>query len=492
MGVVLAPAPAATAAPAADVGAGTVVADLGVVKGSLQPGFSFDGAFYAYLVASGDACEFRVWSVRAHRQVALANTHVVCDNRLVAWAAHADTLVWQVAAATDGEVIEYAWDARGGPRGAPGHRVASGRTSVLAADAHVLYSASDAQQPAVSADGRFLFFVGRSASHPAPPVDEPAWTGYVYDRKRGVSLPLSKPGVHVQFATWGPAGHTFVAAANGGNDYYGGPDGCLGSGTSCRIVPDVYVSLRGAQWSPDGKAVIPDPGDYGGPLVYDFTDSSATRAPTGQVDRIQYARLFGPGGRWVLLAAYKDSSGVWDRTTGQVTSIPWSPRAFPSPSGRYLLTGDWPDGTFRTFDLLRGHDSQDSTFDGDTGYWTNSSTFLGTGPDGCSSLQQWSRRRNTVSLFEPTTPGSCFDIPNPDFVKRLASASGRFGLVYQVRDSTYLLYVADLRRHVLLGPFRGGLEDEGFAPGGADVFALHQTSGDVDSDRVLLMAPRRS
>jgi hypothetical protein len=475
---VLGPLPSASAAPAADAGAGTVVADLGLVKGSLQPGFSSDGAYYAYLVAAGDACDFRVWDVGARRQVTLANTHVVCDERLVSWAARADTLVWQVAAATPGEVTEYTWDA------------GSGSTSVLAPDANVLYSAQEGLQPAVSADGRFLFFVGRSASHPAPPVDEPEWSGYVYDRSTGVSLPLSKPGVHVQFATWGPAGHTFVAAANGGNDIYGGPDGCFGSGTSCRVVPDVYVTLRGAQWAADGKAVIADPSDDGGPLVYDFSDSSATRAPTGHVDRIQFARLFGAGGRRVLLAAYKGGSGVWDRTTGKVTSIPWFGSAYPSPTGRYLLSGDWSNGTFRTFEVDGGGDARYSTFYGTTGYWTpDESAFLGTGPGGCSSLRQWSPSANTVSLFGPPAPHSCFGVPTPDVVTALASASGRFGLVEQVRDATRSLYVADLRRHVLLGPFRGGLEDEGFAPGGADVFALRQPSGDLDSDRVLLVDP---
>ena len=458
-------------------GPGTVVADLGLVKGSLQPGFSFDGAYYAYLVASGDACDFRVWDIAARRPVTLANMHVVCDERLVSWAAHTDTLVWQVAAATAGEVTEYAWDA------------GSGRTSVLAPDAHVLFSDQDYLLPAVSADGRFLFFSGWSASHPAPPVDEPKWTGYVYDRSRGVSLPLSKPGVHVQFATWGPAGHTFVAAANGGNDIYGGPDGCFGSGTSCRIVHGVYVTLGGAQWAADGKAVIPDPGDYIEPLVYDFTDSSATKVPTGQVDGTQFARIFGAGGRWVL-AAFHRGPGVWDRTTGKVTLIPAYSSAFPSPTGRYLLTGYWSHGTFRTIDLASGGDSQYSTFLGTVGYWTDESTFLGVGPGGCSSLRQWSRSANTVSLFGPPVQHSCYDIPDTDFVKTLASASGRFGLVYQRReDATRALYVADLRRHVLLGPFSGGLEDEGFAPGGADVFALRQPSGEVDSDRVLLVDP---
>ncbi len=65
LGAVLGPVPTASAAPAADAGAGTVVADLGLVEGGLQPGFSFDGAYYAYLVPAGDACDFRVWDLAA-------------------------------------------------------------------------------------------------------------------------------------------------------------------------------------------------------------------------------------------------------------------------------------------------------------------------------------------------------------------------------------------------------------------------------------------
>jgi hypothetical protein len=474
--MVLGPAPSASATPTADPGVGTVVADLGPVKGTVQPGFSPDGAYYAYLVAGGDTCDFRVWDLTARRLVTLSSTHAVCDYRPVTWAAGTDTLVWQVAAA-GGEVTTYAWDA------------GSGRTSVLASDAHALHPAEDVLLPAVSADGRFLAFTGWSDAHPAPPVDDnPAYSWFVYDRTTGVSLPLSKSGVHVQFAAWGPAGHTFTAVA-GGRNPYDGRSACFGSGSTCRVVADVAVSPAGPQWSSDGKAVIPEPSDYRGAVVYDFAESSVTKLPVVRGESVQYSRLVGAGGRYALLVYNRASPSLWDRKSGKVTEIPSFQDAYPSPTGKYLLTGDWAYGTSHIADLTSGSDAQRSTFSGTGGgYWTrDEAALVGIGPGGCSSLRQWSRSADTVSLFGPPAPRSCFAVPNPDVVKVPASGSGRFGLVLQRRQdgSTESLYAADLRRHVLLGPFRGYLQDEGFAPGGADVFALHQPS----SDRVLLVDP---
>jgi hypothetical protein len=179
-GAVLGPVPVAAGATPANAGLGRVVADLGTVTQDGQPGFSFDGADYGYLVRAGDGCDLHLYDVRAGKAVGLAHTHVGCDGSLVRWAAHADTLEWQVDAAA-GDVTAYEWDAN------------PGQVSGLALDAHV------SAVSGVSADGRYLAFTGRSDTRPAPSVDAPGYAGYVYDRTSGVSLPLSKCDAHVRF-----------------------------------------------------------------------------------------------------------------------------------------------------------------------------------------------------------------------------------------------------------------------------------------------------
>ncbi|MGI3786149.1 MAG: hypothetical protein ACRYG2_35840, partial [Janthinobacterium lividum] len=92
LGAVLGPVPTATAAPAADAGFGRVLADLGTAQlYAGQPGFSADGAYYAYLVAAGDRCDLRLYDVAARRPIALVHAHIVCGS-YPRWAAQADTL----------------------------------------------------------------------------------------------------------------------------------------------------------------------------------------------------------------------------------------------------------------------------------------------------------------------------------------------------------------------------------------------------------------
>ena len=177
-------------------------------------------------------CDLHLYEVSARKAVDLAPAHVACNGSLVHWAAHADTLQWQVSA-TVGDVTAYVWDAP--------------RQVWLAPDAHVF------AVNRISADGRYLAFTGRSDTHPAPSVDAPRYAGYVYDRTTGVSLPLSKPDLHVSFVLWSPMGHNFIAQTGGSTPYDDKTGGCFGSGTtSCRVFPALLVNF-GAWWSPTAR-----------------------------------------------------------------------------------------------------------------------------------------------------------------------------------------------------------------------------------------------
>lgn len=468
----LGPIPTAAAAPVTDAGVGTVVADLGPDSQDGRPGFSHDGAYYSHLVPSGDRCDLHLYDVAARRDVGLVHAHVVCDGYLARWAAQTDTLQWEVDASA-GEVTVYAWDAAGG------------QVSVLASDAHV------AGVTGLSADGAYLSFTGRSDLHPPQPVDYPQSAPYVYDRAARTSLPLSKPDERVSDLSWSPTGHHFVAQAYGPESQAS----CVGTGTSCRVLSDPHV-YGGGPWSEDGTAVIVN--TFGppasAPVVYDFSDGSMVPIPTTY--GFPFYNLFvGRDARWVLayLNVNPAASILWDRRTGKAVRIPASDWA--SPDGKYLLYRSAPYAYhYRT--IATGADAF-ATYRGTqyagliTGYWTkDGSSYLGLGPGGCSSVRQWSPETNTVSLFGPPAPRNCYYVPQPFEHDPLpSSASGRFGVVYQGlagSNNPSVEYIADLRRHVLLGPVKGRGED--FAPAGSELLAIRQsTSG--GANRLLLVDP---
>lgn len=474
VGVVLGPSPAAMAAPALDAGVGTVVADLGTATQDGKPGFSFDGAYYGYLVPSGDLCELHLWDVPARKAVDLEPAHVACNGSLVHWAHHADSLEWQVSAAV-GEVTAYVWDA------------SPGRVSVLAPDAHVFATTG------VSADGRYLAFTGRSDSHPAPSVDDPKYAGYVYDRTTGVSLPLSKTDTHVQFVSWSPQGDNFAANAGGhrqGDLMFGG---CFGTGTSCRVFPDIYTESS-VRWSPDGTALLSSPGSTGGTRVYDFTDGSLS-VVNDRVGFVDFAYWIGRDSERLLLQLASGQASVLDRATDKVTTVYAHNVAYASPTGRSLLfRGSAPD-TWRYLDPSAPSEAG-ATFRGIDGYWTGTgAAFLGLGPvstsePGCStSLRQWSPMTNTVSLFGPPALHSCYRLPDTLTAGTRSSPSGRFALFDQyatVGSGGIREYVVDLRRHVLLGPIQGTVQ--GFASTGSDLLAVRQPLG-PGTARLLLVDP---
>jgi hypothetical protein len=475
-GVLLGPVPAATAAPAADVGLGSVVADLGTVVQYAAPGFSPDGAYYASLVPAGDRCDLRVFDVAARKPVTLTNAHVVCDASGIRWASDADTLVWQVNAAA-GLITAYAWDAD------------PGQVRVQAGDAQVLAPGPGYLKPAVSADGRYLAFIGRSATHPAPAVDPSRNAWYVWDRATGLSLPLSEDDVHVEFGGWGPAGHSFVAATGGRTPFDQRTGSCFGSGTSCRFPADPHP-FSSDGWSRDGTAVVGEVvvGGGGNTLtVHDFTDDTSTPFPT-RAGRADYAQFVGPGTDRVL-GYLREGTAVWNRTNGTVVRTS-DGAAYVSPTGRYLLAADATPDVFRYRNLASGASAL-ATYRGTGGYWTeDGSSFLGVGPGGCSSLRQWTPATNTVSLFGPPELRSCYVVPSGPGSESSSSASGRFAFVSQRETggpSAGAPYLADLRRHVLVGPLRG--YPLGFAPAGTDVLAVGQPI-QSDSYHLLLVDPR--
>ena len=466
LGAALGLVPSATAAPVADAGFGTVLADLGTAQVYFtQPGFSFDGRYYAYLAPAGDRCDLHLYDVPARRPVTLTHAHVLRDY-YPHWAVQADTLIWQVNAAA-GDVTAYVWDAD------------PGRVAVLAPDAHVFDTLG------VSADGRYLAFRGRSDTRPAPAVDLPRYAGYIYDRGAGVSLPLSKPGLHVEFGEWGPTGHRFVARSGGGTTP--APTGaCLGSGTSCGVVSTDYLYF-GGRWSHDGAAVLGGPGN----AVYDFTDGSLTPFPDSK-GFVDHTSFLGADADRVL--GYRNpglGAVLWDRRTGAVSTVasPGAPDA--SPTGRYLLFHDTQPDAYRYLDVSTGmaapatYRGTSNYFVGD-GFWTkDGSTYLGVGPGGCSSLRQWTVPTNTVSLFGPPKARSCYYAP--DAPAGGSSASSRFASVYE-RDPTGSslgdAYLVDLRRHVLVGPLDGYLKS--FAPAGPDLAVFAQSAPDR-TERLLLV-----
>ena len=469
--VVLGPGAPASAAPATNAGVGTVVADLGAVpSGTPDPGFSFDGAYYAYLSPARDRCDLHLYDLKARKSVELVHNQVACDPYAVDWAAHADSLQWQVSATSD-DVTAYAWDAD------------PGQVSVLAPDAHVFDLA------ALSADGRFFSFTGRSDTHPAPSVDDPRHAAYVYDRTTGVSLPLSKPDLHVQLVGWSPRGANFVAQTGGHTSFDAKTGGCLGTGTACRDFTTVTFGY-GAAWSRDGTAVL---GGLVGNTVYDFTDRTLSGFPKS-VTYVGSSEFVGDGADRVLGNLARGGTALWNRSSGTAVKVS-DDFAFPSPTGRYLLTLDARPDVYGYRNLASGA-SAPATFRGHSfygspyGFWTQTgSGYLGIGPGGCSSLRQWSPATNTVSLFGPPGAGTCYRSASELGQEPLSSASGRFALVAKqhTRGATHTrYYVADLRRHVLLGPLSG---DAGpFAPAGPDVLAIHQPLAS-DTDRLLLVDP---
>ena len=470
----LSPSLDAAAEPTSEAGVGTVLADLGTAVQYADPGFSPDGAYYAYLAPSGDRCDLRVYVVAARKPVGLTHAHVVCDHTPISWASDAATLVWQVNAAA-GMVTEYAWDAD------------SGVVSVLAGDAQVLAPSSGYLKPAVSADGRFLAFIGRSDTHPAPGVDPPRNAWYVWDRTTGVSLPLSSAAQHVEFLEWGPTGHHFLAGTGGRTPFERRTGVCFGSGTACDVVePDVFF---GYGWSRDGSAVVGEvvPGGVANTVeVHDFTDGSSSSFPT-RAGYVDYASFVGPGSDRVL-GSLRQGVALWDRTKGTVVRVS-DGLAEPSPTGQYLLASDARPEAYLYRDLTTGT-SAPATFRGTRGHWTrDGSSFLGVGPGGCSSLRQWSPTTNTVSLFGPPTRGACYAVASGPGSESGSSASGRFTVVNQPPQGgpgAGPAYLVDLRRHVLLGPLKG--YPFSFAPAGRDVLAVAQPLHD-DAYRVLLVDP---
>ncbi|GAA3577356.1 hypothetical protein GCM10022197_38280 [Microlunatus spumicola] len=475
-GVLLGPAPAATGAPAADdPGLGSVVADLGTVVAYAAPGFSPDGAYHASLVPAGDRCDLRVFDVRARKPVGLTHAHVLCDATGIRWAADTDTLVWLVDAAP-GLVIAYAWDAD------------PGQVRVQAADAEVFAPASGYPRPQVSADGRFLAFIGRSDTHPAPAVDPSRNAWFVWDRSTGVSLPLSAGDVHVELGQWAPKGHAFFAGTGGRTPFDLRTGACFGSGAACRLPADPHPFFADG-WSVDGTAVVGEIVLGGGDnviAVHDFGDGSTTPFPT-RAGRVDYALFVGTGADRVL-GYLREGTALWTRTRGTVVRSSVGV-AYDSPTGPYLLTGEPVRDAFRYVNLDTGA-SAPATYRGTGGYWTmDGSSFLGLGPGGCSSLRQWSPATNTVSLFGPPPPRSCYSVPTGPSSRSSSSASGRFAVVSVVTAggaSAGSPYVADLRRHVLSGPLRG--YPLGFAPAG-DVLEVGRPLG-FDRYHLLLVDPR--
>ncbi|SEQ97073.1 hypothetical protein SAMN05421756_107162 [Microlunatus flavus] len=469
LGTAVAQAPVAVAAPALDPGVGTVVADLGTVPyGTSQPGFSFDGAYYASLVVSGDRCDLHVYDVVRRTAVALTHAHVACSSG-VRWAGHADTLAWQVNAAA-GTITPYAWD------------VATGAVSALAPDAEVFTLTG------VSGDGRYVSFTGRSTAHPAPVVDAPREAGYVYDRADGVSLPLSRPGVHVQLLEWGPAGHHFLGWTGGRTSYDQKTGSCFGTGAVCEDPPDAGLFFEEG-WSRDGTAVVGElvPGGTNTTVVHDFTDGSSAQVPT-RAGQIGFARFIGPGSDRVLVYL-REGTAVWNRRTGKLPKTSTGP-VYPAPDGSHLLTKDDAPDAFHLLDLTTNV-SVPVTFRGRAGYWTpDGSSFIGTGPGGCSSLRQWSSATGTVSLFGPPPLSTCYRVPVAADQGSLGSPSGRFAVVQEERsDRGIQSFVADLRRHTLAGPVSGTADY--FAPAGADLLPVRLRL-DGASERLLLVDPTPS
>ena len=471
-GAGLGPIPTAAAAPVTDAGVGTVVADLGPDSQSGRPGFSYDGAYYSHLVPSGDQCDLHLYDIAARRDLGLVHAHVVCDSDLTRWAAQTDPLQWQVDASA-GEITVYAWDA------------ASRQVSVLAPDAHVTGVTG------LSADGAYLSFTGRSDLHPAPPGDSAQSAPFTYDRAAGSSLPLSTTQKEIRFHSWSPTGHRFVAEVyNGAPDY--SEDGCFGSGTSCQVLSDPHVYNDSANWSGDGSAVIVNRWSDSTPVVYDFGDGSVTPLP--ETYGFPFFTFFvGRSARWVVGYYAYPGAFLWDRQTGKAVKIPTLDAVWASPDGKYLLYRSAPYA-YHYRDVATGVDAL-ATYRGTRypgridGYWTkDGSSHLGIGPGGCSSVRQWSPATNTVSLFGPPGPKTCYYVPEKfeqDPVP--SSASGRFGVVYKgPAGSASVEYIADLRRHVLLGPVKGHGED--FAPAGSELLVIRQaTSAGVD--RLLLVDP---
>lgn len=346
---------------------------------------------------------------------------------------------------------------------------------MLAPDAHVSATSG------ISADGRYLAFTGRSDSHPAPSVDAPGYAEYVYDRVAGVSLPLSKPDVHVQFRGWSPKGTHFIAAAGGHEPRDIKTGSCFGSSTSCHVVPDLYVDST-PEWSRDGSAVMGSPGSTAGTTIYDFTDGSLTSA-NDRVGFVDFAYFIGADARRMLLQLGFGQAVIWDRTTDKTTLVYAHGVAYPSPPGQYLLFRASAPETWRYLDLSSLHEAA-STFRGTDGYWTNDgSAFIGVGPasapnsQGCLTMLQWSPKTNTVSLFGPPGRATCYRLPDYSRPEAMSSASGRFALFDKYGTGSFRIreYVVDLRRHVLRGPLQGDVQ--GFAPGGSDVLAVRQPLG---------------
>ena len=466
----MAPTPTATAAPVADAGIGTVVADLGPDSQYGRPGFSHDGAYFSHLVPSGDLCDLHLYDIAARRDLVLVHAHVVCDGYLTRWAAQTDTLQWQVGA-DNGELTVYAWDAT------------SRQVTVLAPDAHVTGVTG------LSADGAYLSFTGRSDLHPAPPVDPARDAPFVYDRAARSSLPLSKPDEHVASVFWSPTGHRFVAEV----DEPESEADCFGTGTSCQVLSDPHVYGLDT-WSEDGTAVIVRSWSDSTPAVYDFGNGSVVPIPTTYGFPF-YTLFVGRDDRWVLgyLNVNPAASILWDRRTGKAVKIPaWD---WASPDGKYLLYRSAPYA-YHYRNIPTGADAF-ATYRGTryagliTGYWTkDGSSYLGLGPGGCSSVRQWSPETNTVSLFGPPSSRNCYYVPQPFEHDPLpSSASGRFGVVYEGLEGSNnpsVEYVADLRRHILLGPVKGRGED--FAPAGSELLAIRQSTS-AGAARLLLVDP---
>ena len=445
-------------------GLGRVVADLGVVRPAEgSSGFSFDGRYYSYLVPADNGCVVHVYDLQARAQVPLTHTFSNCNGSL--WAAHTDTLWWQVGTGAP-DLTVWAWDAD------------SAQVTQLAGDARVQVAFR------LSADGRYLAFAGSSDSHPSPVAVDFDW--FVYDRTTGVSLPLSRAGLSVTFGSWAPVGNHFVASTHvPASSKFGS---CFGSGDSCRTLDP---GGAGGSWSGDGTALLGGAGTVAFAQVYDFTDDTLTPLPKVG-GNVSYAYFLGTDSDRVL-AETNVGGVVWDRRTGSLHTIasPATPR--PSPDGKVVLYQDAAPDAYRYYDVTTGR-SAPATFRGphdrqlSSGYWTSdSAAYLGTGPGGCTSLRQWSPTTNTVSLFGPPAgPHSCYSADPPDFDS--VSASGRFANVYQTHPHQLDLgypYLVDLRRHVL-EPLTGALL--AWAPGGSDVFADGQDDTG-SAERVLLVDP---
>ncbi|GAB2568920.1 hypothetical protein GCM10009593_02490 [Microlunatus antarcticus] len=465
-GAVLAPVPDARAdTPSA--GLGRVIADLGVVvPAEGKSGFSFDGRYYGYLVRLPDGgCAVHVYDLQARAQVPLTHTLDACF--LPRWAAHADTLWWQVGIARP-DLTAWAWDA------------ASAQVSQLATDAQVQVALN------LSADGRYLAFAGSSDSHPSPVAGDYGLNWYVFDRTTGVSLPLSHAGLSVTFRSWAPVGHHFVASTH--VPASSGFGSCFGSGSSCGAVsPDSH----GWSWSGDGTALLGGAGTVAFSVVYDYTDDALTPIPRG-TGNISYAYFLGSTADR-LLAQTKVGGVLWDRRTGSLHTIASTEPPRPSPDGRFVLYQDTAPDAYRSYDVTTGRSqpatfrsSHDQRLSGNA--WTaDSASYLATGPGGCSSLRQWSPITNTVSLYGPPGLQSCYLALAPELGPS-SSSSGRFKNVYVTHPHQLSLgdpYLVDLRRHVLV-PMTG--EPLEWAPAGPDVLAV-RTDDTGTSERVLLVDP---